>query len=172
MSREQVLDARVNEVLRTMPPGQAQEATRYAGMVRDASLHLEYGVWHTISYRFEGREKHLAKVGGIVSELAWSDLKVANTHDFPVPTPKSAMRIAETAEQYAEKLAQRADRDPKKVYGAVLGFVGLHNTILPPDQIEDDDTRTILTRALTTYKSDFYLPVYNKFRSSESGRRW
>jgi hypothetical protein len=168
MNRPLVFDVRAEEVIRALPTTQRAEIDRNADLIHSGSKTLEDTTWYALGET--GRmHPYIAVLGDIVSTMVWADLQSAYEQDFLPPTPQTAFEAVRLAEAHNKRLASNFDTDPAHLLPMMLGFTGLHCTILPYGTRK---TAQHLDDAIANYQTRFLAPVYERFLHQQERIEW
>lgn len=161
-------DSRINEVLRRLPKAQWDDIRDYAQSIYTSCEILVNTEWGTPRIEHEIRNSaerdYLADIPPIVNGMVWADLQMVDGQDFSTPSARTAIERVKEAERRANDVARTVGCPRPLILPTVIGFVGLHDSILP---LEAQRGRTRkadknLNTALDSLTRRFLSPLYNR----------
>lgn len=164
-------DVRIGTVLRSLPNNQREELEHYRDQAYagcEQLLKSWDGEAPTIEmvdrqdFLFERTEEYRTFIPSIINELVWTNLQSADKLDYPTPSPHLAMLVVKVADTSAEQIAHNLRCDKELLLAPTIGFVGLHNTILPPYSLRTRKADQSLETALDNWTNRFLRPVHRR----------
>lgn len=178
MPEKTLLDVRVHEVVRVLPPQQKVEVLRYDASLHDAVLHLEYGKYNVPLDPWDrsgkSRRAYLDRVAPrIATTMAWADLQLAEAADFPAPNPRLAMRLGCIATETAAEIAGVIREEPEVFYPLSQNLVGLHAALLGAEHLLSSESGTSnFQLAVQDMQAEVVRPLFERYAGYQRSLRY